>query len=644
MLRFLLFLALSTILNFGCTSSVAQQYSTSSKKAIKYFEQGNQLIRDRDFDNGQVMLKKAIKADPEFVEALLKLGSIKKLFSEEKEAMELYARACALRPDDKKMGGHYFVAATMFFKNGDYENAKVYYEKTLKYPPNNLKSVEQAKEQLEICKFASEAIKNPLDFKPEVLPRNINVSTFQSYPCLTADGNTMIFTMRVPTGRGNAYDESIFVSKKTSDGRWQRPVPISENINTQLNEGTSSISADGKTLVFTACNREDGLGKCDLYISYKKGNEWQEPENMGSVVNSRDWESEPSLSADGRTLYFNSLRPGGLGEDDIWYTTRDKQGNWTIPKNLGPQVNTPAREVSPFIQADGNTLYFSSTGYPGMGGFDIFRTVLTDTGWSKPKNLGYPLNTQDNEASMFITTDYSKGYFAKYEQLSPIEARSLLYSFDMPEELKSVPKSSYASGTVYDAKTKNPLEADIELINLQSGRIVQNVSSDSVNGQYLIVLTEGSEYALWVRKDGYLIHSSNFDYSGADSFDPVNLDVYLNPFSEKTAVVLRNVFFETGKYDLKEKSKFELDSYAQLLKDNPTIRIEIGGHTDNVGSPADNKTLSLNRAKSVYDYMLEKGISKSRMSYKGYGETKPVESNDTEQGRALNRRIEFKVL
>lgn len=635
-------LVLFVLFNVGCTS--AQKYSSSSKKAIKFFEQGSQLIRDRDFDNGQTMLKKSINADPEFVEALLKLGSVKKLFGEEKEAMELYGRACDLKPDDKTMGGAYFTAATMCFQQGEYEKAKKYYERTLKYPPSNLKSVEQAKKQLEICDFAIVAVANPVDFEPKILPRNINISTFQSYPCLTADNKYMIFTMRTPSGQGMAYDENIFISTRNADGKWMRPVSISKNINTKLNEGTSSISADGKTLVFTACNRPESFGKCDLYISYKKGDEWSEAENMGSTVNSADWESEPSLSADGRTLYFNSLRPGGQGSDDIWFTTKNKNGGWNVPKNLGPQVNTPEREVSPFIQADGSTLYFSSTGYPGMGGFDLFRTTLTDTGWSKPQNLGYPLNTQDNEASMFITADYDKGYYAKYEQLSPTEARSLLYTFDIPEQLKTVKKSSYASGKVFDAVTKTPLDASVELVNLSTGKTVQEVTSDSVNGEYLIILTTGSEYALWVRKSGYLTHSYNFDYSGADSFDPVGLDVFLNPLSEKIAVVLNNVFFETGKYDLQDKSKFELESYAKLLQDNPNIKIEIGGHTDNVGSTADNKLLSLNRAKSVYNFMVEKGISKSRMTYKGYGETKPVEPNDTEEGRKVNRRIEFKLL
>lgn len=623
----------------GCTT--AQNYSTDSKKAIKFFKQASQLLRDRDFDNGQIMLEKSLKADPDFVEALVRLGYVKNLFKEKERATKLYGRACELKPNDKSMSNNYFIAAELYFGQGDYEKAKKYYQMTIDYPPTNTLTVKKAKSQIQACDFASDAQNSSMVFEPKLMHRSINRGTFQSYPCLTADKKYMIFSIRNYSGRGMAYNENIYISKVTDDGRWMSPVPISKNINSDLNEGTNTISADGKTLVFTACNRPESIGGCDLYISFKQGDEWTEPLNMGSSINSKEWDSEPSLSADGRTLFFSSTRPGGSGEEDIWYTTKQANGTWGSPRNLGPQINTPQREVSPFIHVDGSTLYFASTGYPGMGKFDLYRSILTDTGWTTPKNLGYPLNTPGNESSLFITADYEKGYFAKYTQVTPQEATSYLYEFDVPEQLKTVNKSSYASGHVYDAISKKTIGASIELVNLNSGKIVQKVKSDSLNGEYLIVLTEGSEYALWVRKEGYLTHSFNFS---ADKFDPVALDVYLNPLSSKGAIVLNNVFFETAKYDLKEKSKFELDSYAQLLIDNPEIKIEIGGHTDNVGASDDNKKLSLNRAKAVYEYMLEKGIAKSRLSYRGYGETAPVAENNTDQGRAKNRRIEFKIL
>jgi OOP family OmpA-OmpF porin len=492
------------------------------------------------------------------------------------------------------------------------------------------------------CIFAEEALKHPLTFNPVLMSNKINKYFIHAYPVLTADQQTFIFSKR--DGPQLTDDEDIVVSRKVN-GEWSDPVSISDKINSEFNEGACTMSADGKVLVFVSCNRKDGLGACDLYISYKKGNDWTIPLNMGPTVNSTAWDSEPTLSADGRTIYFTSERGGGMGLFDIWITTMDESGNWTKARNLGKPVNTEGKEVSPFIHANGNTLYFSSNKHPGMGGYDIFYSHKVDSiTWTEPVNVGYPINTQMNDASVFISADSKKGFYSVYERKDMRFNKALLYEFDVPKELQEQKLSTYAKGTVYDADTKQKLGAKVELVDLKTQLVVQSTKSDSINGDYLMVLTEGSEYALYVSRPGYLFKSIFFDYKDPKNFNPLTLDVYLDPIKAGKGVVLNNIFFATNSYALEDKSKTELDKIVNFLKLNSKVNIEFGGHTDDVGSDKANLDLSLKRAKSVYEYIVSKGISAARLKFKGYGETKPVAPNDSDENRQLNRRIEFVIL
>lgn len=634
-------LALFCIAFFGTAS--AQQLSTTNKKAEKLFHEADGLFRQRRFDEGMQKLQDALKKDPNFTDAWLKIASVHMLYGEKQQAKEAFLKADAIEPESMKLVGAYSTLGTLFYENGEYETALPYFRKIQKLNPNNKKLLEDTDKLEKRCLYAIEAIKSPVTFKPKVMSDSINRYFVHSYPVLTADQNTIIFSKR--NGLNRRDDEDIVVSKK-KNGEWSSPLSISKAINTQFNEGACTMSADGKTLVFVSCNRTDGVGSCDLYISYFKAGEWTEPANMGSKVNSNVWDSEPSLSADGRTLYFASERRGGEGIEDIYVTNRNDDGEWAVPVNLGKTVNTPGREVSPFIHADGKTLYFSSEYHMGMGGFDIFSTVKLDSvTWSEPKNLGYPINTHASDASVFITADSKKGYYSIYEKIgNKLASRVLLYEFDVPEEIKPEHVSTYAKGTVRDAETKKPLQASINLYDLKSGKLVQSVQSDAVSGDYLVVLTEGTEYALYVDEVNYLFKSQFFGYEEKSSFDPVNLDIYLDPVKKGKGVVLNNIFFPTNSWELQDKSKTELEKIVLFLKNNPQVKIELSGHTDNVGSDSDNMKLSLNRAKAVHDYIASRGIPAARLTYKGYGETQPVEDNSTEEGRKKNRRIEFKIL
>jgi OmpA-OmpF porin, OOP family len=626
----------------GSLVSVAQQYSTSNKKAIKDFEEGQGLLHLRKYKEGILKLEEALKKDPAFAEAHTELAYAYKNMGEELKAKPHFLKAAELKPNNKDYYNIYFISADYLLNDGNYAEAKKYLQKIIDFNPNNKNVMYRTNIMMGNCIFAEEALKHPLAFNPVLMSNKINKYFIHAYPVLTADQQTFIFSKR--NGPQLTDDEDIVISRKVN-GEWSDPISISDKINSEFNEGACTMSADGKVLVFVSCNRKDGLGACDLYISYKKGNDWTVPLNMGPTVNSASWDSEPTLSADGRTIYFTSERGGGMGLFDIWITTMDESGNWTKARNLGKPVNTEGKEVSPFIHANGNTLYFSSNKHPGMGGYDIFYSHKSDSiTWTEPVNVGYPINTQMNDASVFISADSRKGFYSVYERKDMRFNKALLYEFDVPKELQERKLSTYAKGTVYDADTKQKLGAKVELVDLKTQLVVQSTKSDSINGDYLMVLTEGSEYALYVSRPGYLFKSIFFDYKDPKNFNPLTLDVYLDPIKAGKGVVLNNIFFATNSYALEDKSKTELDKIVNFMKLNSKISIEFGGHTDDVGSDKANLDLSLKRAKSVYEYIVSKGIPAVRLKFKGYGETKPVAPNDSDENRQLNRRIEFVIL
>ena len=407
-------------------------------------------------------------------------------------------------------------------------------------------------------------------------------------------------------------------------------------------------------MVFTACelygdlnygDNRKGLGSCDLFYSTNIGGQWSAPQNLGGGVNSNLWESQPSLSADGRELYFvrgARSRSGVVAGMDIMVAEKIGENRYGNVRPLSDVINTPEDESSVLIHPDGQTLYFSSQGHPGFGGEDLFVSRRDANGeWGKPLNLGYPINTVRNENSLLVSAKGDLAYFASDREGG--QGGLDLYSFYLPDGTKAIPVA-YVKGVVIDNLTKKPLKADFQLYDLETKELIVDSKSDPKDGSFLITLPENRSYALSVDKDGYLFHSENFDLASNNSNKPKELPVALTPIKAGERIVLQNIFFETAKYDLKTESEVELAKLYQFLSNNAALRIEIGGHTDNVGSEEDNLLLSENRAKSVYEYLLEKGIAADRIAYKGYGESMPIQSNDTEEGRAKNRRTEFMIL
>jgi OOP family OmpA-OmpF porin len=620
----------------------AANLHTKNKKSIDAFHQAELLQQQRRWNEAVNVLNTIIQKDTGFVEAYLKAGGLYMAMGDKVSAKKYFCKASDLYPSEKPFAGAYYTAGELSYADGEYEKAKRYYQQALNVQPNDKRIIEFAPLCIKRCDFAIELMKHPVDFKPVMMAAPINKIFAQSHPVLTADRKTMYFTAL--TGLSRQDQEDILVSTYTN-GAWSEPTSISSNINTPTaNEGTCSISMDGNSLVFVGCGKPDGLGSCDIYISNKINGIWSKPVNLGPAINSTVWDSHPSLSADGRTLYFISARKGGFGQEDIYISHLDDQGVWQQAINAGSGINTSGTESSPFIHADGTTLYFSSNAWMGLGGLDLFYTTGADTSWAKPKNMGYPLNSNLNDETLFITVDGKKGYYSRFEGTINYNSRIFLFEFDVPDSFKPERPSTFAHGHIYDKLSKKGLGARVELIDIASGKVTQSVLSDSITGEYTIVITEGKEYAVYVNRKQYLFESLNFDYKTAKDFNPLTLDIYLTPIQAGSHVTLNNIFFETNSYKLEDKSLVELNKLITFINLNPRQRIELSGYTDNVGSTEANMKLSTMRAKAVYDYLISKGIKSTLISYKGYGASNPVADNTTEEGRQKNRRLEIKIL
>ncbi|MCR9253031.1 MAG: OmpA family protein [bacterium] len=639
-MRQFLFLALAVfLLNVDVTAQ--SKLSSSNKKALKSYEEARAHSKRFRFEEAIESLKLAIRRDPGFIEAYMFSASMYKRLGNNTQAIILIEQGLVTNPGYPGLKKYYQLIGSTYFEVQDYKKAEGYLKA---YLDSGLPLKDADKKQIELmirkAQFAKEAIKKPVEFDPQPLNPAVNSFPIQYFPVLTIDENQIIFTAR--RGVMPGMDEDIYVSRKDSIGEWGSPKLISPDISRPgINEGACSISADGKVLVFTICKDRRGLGSCDLYISKKTGKHWSYPVNMKAPVNSSAWESQPALSADGRTIYFVSDRKGGIGKLDIWVSRQNENDEWSIPENLGPTINTQFDDITPSIHPNNLTLYFSSEGHPGFGGYDLFMSEKNDRTWESPRNMGYPLNDEDDQVSLFVTADGERGFFSKETEKNQ-EYESKLYTFEIPVEDRVKTSSIYLTGQVTDDKTNKPLGAKIKIYNLENSEQSYNVSSDSITGEYFVVLNEGGNYGLYATKIGYIYKEFNFDLKDPKhvlSRDTINIE--LSKINVGQIGTLKNVFFDFDKSDIKDESKPELDVFVNFLSDNDGVKVEIQGHTDNQGSDSYNNKLSTARAKSVYQYLVDKGIDESRLLYKGFGAKKPIADNNSEFGRSKNRRIEF---
>ena len=637
----LIFFFFGSIFVNNLTAQSQTQFSTKSKKAILLYQEALAQANSYNLEKAIRLLEEAVKEDDKFIEAYLFLGEIYGDNHQDSLGIETLRKTIQLNPTF--FPPVYSNLATLEFNNGLYVAALEHINTYFSFSNQNPKFKKDAENLKKNCEFAIDAVKHPVPFKPKNLGTNINTKYDQYWPSLSADEQTLVFTVMLPidSTNPNPYlnQQEDFYYSTFEDGQWTKARPVGPPLNTYGNEGAQSISADGKFMVFTGCNRKDGYGSCDLYSSKKANDRWTMPKNMGKPINTRAKETQPSLSADGKTLYFSSTRTGGKGGLDIWKSTLTDNDTWTEPVNLGDSINTLKDEQSPFIHPDNQSLYFSSNGWPGLGRADLFLSrKIGDSQWSKPKNLGYPINSYFDEQGLIVN---ARGNTAYYSSNRLGQGRDI-FTFDLYPEIRPI-MVSYMKGKVYDAETKLPLAAHFELIDLSTAKNIMDAYS-SDDGTFLICIPSGKDYALNVNKKNYLFYSDNFTMSIGNFTEPFLKDVPLNPIKIGEKVIMRNIFFDLDAYALKPESKVELNKLIVFLKENPTLQIEIGGHTDNTGSTEHNKKLSDDRSQSVEDYLTKNGINPKLITSKGYGETQPIAPNNSDAGRAQNRRTEFKII
>jgi outer membrane protein OmpA-like peptidoglycan-associated protein len=627
-------------------------YSSVNKKAIKFFEESKNMFQIRKDVEAEKLIKKAIEEDPKFVEAYSAYADFLIGKGRIEEAIVNYEKAISINP--KLYIDNNFYLGGAYLHLGIYDKAITVLEIITKTERINPSLKEQANKYLKNAQFGANAIKNPVPFNPINVGPGINTSDYEYFPALTADGNTFIFTRNVREGVGleAPLQEDFYVSKKENN-IWQTASPLT-SVNTRGNEGAPTLSADGQYMFFASCIEENGTygsaerkgyGSCDIFYSQKLNGKWTKAQNLGPLINTRNWETQPSFSSDGNTLYFirGQVTREGIKNPDIFYSTIGDDGRFTEPIRLSDNINTPEEEESVFIHPDNQTIYFSSNGHTGMGGIDIFMSKRqADGSWGKAINLGYPINTSHDENSLLVDASGKLAYFASEREggYGGLD----IYQFELPPSIRP-DIITYAKGHTFNAKTKDPVDAQFELIDLETQVTVSKAYSNS-SGEFLITLNSNHNYLVNVSKNGFLFYSDNFSMKDkvADYNNPYQLEIPLQPI-DTGVIELRNVFFDVNKSDLKPNSYAELDKVVEFLKSNPTLKIEFGGHTDNSGDKLFNKTLSSNRAKAVYDYVLTKGGSVStNLSYKGYGDSKPKVPNDNPENKAKNRRTELKII
>ncbi|MFZ4411650.1 MAG: OmpA family protein [Bacteroidales bacterium] len=654
MLRKLLFLFF--ILQFTAAFSQEQDETacgkTDNKKVNRMFEKAVGEYSAFRYNEAIKILRDLIDIEPDYVEPYFLLGTISIKRSEKnlKAAKIYFSKVIELCPEYDPYA--YYYLGDLYYGAEKYDTAAIYLSKFLK-DVDKIKSDEDYKRAEQMQKYASfydKMFKNPVPFDPKPM-EGICTNLDEYLPIITPDNEYCYFTRRTelpgevtPWKTADKKYKEKFMESERRNGVFSQGEEMPEPFNMSENEGGATFTIDNKMLIYTICKYTDGGSyyNCDICFSENRGdNQWNKIKNLGKNVNSaKTWESQPSISSDGKTLYFISDRPGGYGGYDIYKTLKGADGEWSVPINMGPSVNTAGNEKSPFIHTDSQTLYFASEGWPGLGGYDIFFIKLGDEyNWKEPKNIGYPINSIYDDAGFFVSTDGRYGYFAS-NQIKGIGGWDIFY-FDLYEGARPE-KIAFIKGEVKDEKTNEAIVARIELKNIKTKQITE-IPVDSLTGKYVAVFPLKNDYLLTIKKDDYAYESKYISAKDVTFQQPVKIDIQIKPIEVGASYQLKDINFATNSYILVDESKNIIDGFIEFLKEHPKVNVDIQGYTDDVGNDKDNLVLSSNRARSVYEYLMDKGIKALRLSYKGYGESNPYLPNINDENRAKNRRTVFVI-
>lgn len=625
---------------FGFYSCLfAQQYNPDkvNQKALALYDKAIGLLKEDELKKAVPILLECIQMDTNFVDAYLSIAGV---FGELKQ----YKRSIQFYEIGKAKDANYFMPYYLPYSinlagDGNFEAALLAVNRFLENPKLNDKSIRSAAYRKKTYQFALDyAAKNKelsnYYFAPENLGDSVNSAFSEYYPSVTVTDSLLVFTRRGKYMREDFFSSS-FIAKQFS-----KAVPIGGDINEEPQKGAITVSQDGEWMLFAGRFAERGYDNFDLYIAYATPQGWSDPENLGPAINTEFWESAPSLSPDKRTLYFSSNRPGGFGGKDLYYSERLANGKWTPAKNMGPQINTAGDDQAPFIHADNQTLYFTSDGHPGYGGTDLFIIRKNDQGsWGIPENLGYPINTIENEGSLAVSADGLTAYYASDRAEGKGELD--LYRFSLRNNIRPI-RTLYLKGVVTDKSNGNKLPSSVELINNADQSVLMKIQTDET-GMYFITLPVGRDYTFSVNRKGYLPFTELYSLAHKEADSVYVKNIALQPLAINASFTFKNIEFASNASILPETAAIELNKLVALLNENSTLQVQISGHTDNTGNEVENKKLSANRALSIVNFLIEKGISKNRLAYKGYGSSLPIASNDTPEGRARNRRTSVEI-
>jgi outer membrane protein OmpA-like peptidoglycan-associated protein/tetratricopeptide (TPR) repeat protein len=650
---------------FICFFSIANAQSTEKllKKAGEYME-------TQRYHLAVTIYQDILKFQPNQKEANLGLGLCYLQVHHKRKAYQYLEKAYF---QDKKIPNIEAYLARAYQLADKLDSAIILYQKVISQTDQwkEKDTYNYLSKKLQECEIAQKLMASPVNAKIQNFGSVVNSKYHDYCPVFSFDEKKMVFTSR-RKGSSNDnvtedgdYFEDIYISY-FENGAWKEPINLGKNVNTLGHDAAVSISADGNQIFIY---RDENGG--DLYVTNNNNQEWSQPLPFSKKINTKYNESSLSMTADGQTIYFTSDKPGGYGGKDIYVSTLDKSGNWQTPTNLGPSVNTAFDDDAPFIHPDGVTLYFSSRGHQSMGGYDIFKTELTAGKWQKPENLGYPINSTDDDIYFTISRDNKRGYFSSlkeeglgetdiytismpdksdfkpFQKLEPSPFNQKKPFFAPPLEVKSnvYPQTPFTilRLKIVDEVSNQPIVTALQIIDLFTGfPIFEKTTSETGNEE--ISITSGKNYGLRLEKQGYLFYSDVLELPYSSDYQLLLKDIYMKKIQVGSKVVLRNIFFDYNKSSLQPVSETELDKLYELLNENKLLKVEISGHTDNVGSAEANKKLSTARAKSVVDYLILKGVSPTRLKYMGYGKERPVADNESEMGRQLNRRTEFEII
>lgn len=621
-------------------SLYGQEYSIIDRRAIKLYQEGEDLVQRRRYDEAIEKYRASFERSSDFFESYIKMSQLLLTKGDFHHALEVANQGEArAKKGSKFLADFGWLITNIHLQSGEFESALDKRKATEPLLSDDFKETNHYKIAQRKLEFVATQLENPKQIKKERIPYPLNQFRLQYFPVLTADSRKILFTKRDGL---NPFDHEDIYIANVDGGDWTEPVPIAQSINTRYNEGTCTISADGNILIFTSCDAPDSFGSCDLYISTKVNGKWQSPTNMGNTINSRSWDSQPSLSADGSMLFFSSNRRGGFGGNDIWYTYRLEDGSWAEVSNLGSNINSDKDEVSPFIYFNNEMLFFASDGHLGFGGKDLFISRMVNGSFDQPENLGFPINDQQDQLALFITAQQDFAYYTENTYQAGKVDSSLIYRFNFPKEIDLGEKLVITEGKVLNSKTLQPIDAKLSLVSLVNDSTLYQFRSDGESGNFIMIYPDKSFSGLYVEKPGFIPKIYNVE---KDSLKDIkNMNIQLSPVESGEQFIFENVFFDFDKSDLKQESLSSLKRLDNFLKENPTLSIKVIGHTDNIGSPSYNENLSLNRAESVKSYLESKGIAPERLKILGKGDQQPLAPNDSEANRALNRRIEIILL